>query len=331
MTAGGPSCFSSAFAGTASAQGEVTAGGTVEIIAGNSDHDSGVQGFDDLYSRLFVNYATELDNGLKVSSRVSVFASDDAIRGYSPGDVYVSVGSSFGTVTMGHHAMATHATLPFVFQVPSFAWWHWGLFSGLVEDDLISNGAWHYVNFGTTPAAISYATPSMGGLTAMVTYAPNAGADQTNSIKTAIEDDGAEDYLAGAIKYSGGMGGATIDLGASFQTASDDAVDSIAMSGIVGFGPATLAAAWHDNGDMGTQGWVLSAKYALGNISPGVSYNQLENENGGDETALILGVNYAVGGGLSVFAEYMAIDVENDTAEMSGEETILVSGATISF
>ena len=140
--------FGSAFAGTASAQGEVTVGGAVEVIGGTSDHDDGQDGFDrGLFSRINVNYSNTLDNGLVISGNIAyllnqrgsnatqTISTDDVNemmmdggmmmgdmeidvssgqnrQNYAPDILAISVGGGFGTVTMGHHAMAACAMLP---------------------------------------------------------------------------------------------------------------------------------------------------------------------------------------------------------------------------
>ncbi len=96
-------------------------------------------------------------------------------------------------------------------------------------------------------------------------------------------------------------------------------------------GGVSATSVWHGNGYMGTDGWTVSAKYVLGAIAPSFSYRQLENKDGGDESFFAADGNYAVGRGLVAFIEHMALDVENATADKSGEETILLSGVMLDF
>ena len=328
VTGKGPGCFSAAFAGTASAQGNVTAGGTLHIVGGISDHDDGVDGIESFYNRIVVGYSNALENGLEIGGRLAVFVENDSSRFYNPGESFVTIGGGFGTIALGNHVTAVHATVPFPILTPdSPHWGHQGMFSGLSP----SNGPGLWPFFGITPNGISYSTPTMGGLVAMVTFAPHADASQNNQIKDVVKADykadniDADDYMAAAIKYSGNMGGMDIALGVGMQTAEDDMVDSIVASGTLGVGGATLAASWHDNGDDGTEGITLSAKYTIGAIAPAIAYGQLENEDGGDESYLVVGSSYNVGGGLSAFAEYIALEVEDD------DETILLSGVRLDF
>lgn len=246
----------------------------------------------------------------------------DNTTNYAPDILSLSVGGGFGTVSVGAHAPASCAMLPRpIALVPGGvnATWY-TLFSGISS----INGTFSEANYCGTSESISYATPTMGGLSAMITYAPNMGANQGTTLRNAVADGAAEDYMSVAGKYSTDMGGMSLNVGAAFQTAADDAVDSQSVAGTIGFGGATLGAAWFDNGDISGQS--IGAKYTIGSISPGITYSSQERDSDGtEETALVLGASYAVGGGLSVFAEYMGFEQDDD------EETILMSGIFVAF
>ena len=151
-------------------------------------------------------------------------------QNYAPDILAVSVGGGFGTVTMGHHAMAACAMLPRpIAFVPGGvnATWH-SLFMG-VGTIIVTHSE---VNYCGTPTGISYSTPSMGGLAAMVSYAPNMDADQTGSLANASRD--GEDYLNAAVTFGSDMGGMSVNVGAAFQTAADDYVDSVTIAASAG-------------------------------------------------------------------------------------------------
>ena len=338
-------------AGTASAQGEVTVGGAIEVIGGTSDHDSGHDGLDrGLFSRINVGYTNTLDNGLEVGGNISYILNqrnpisiEDAKKdevdtervNYAPDVLFISVGGGFGTVTMGHHAMASCASMPRVIAfVPggvNATWYRH--FAGLWGKG--GNVTFSESNYCGTPTGISYSTPTMGGLSAMVSYAPNMDADQTKGLMKA---DGPNDYFAVAGTFSSDMGGMSLNVGGSYQQAADDLLESMAVAATVGMGGATVGFSWYDNGDKvegaayraGTEGWNVGAKYALGAITPGLTYSQFETDAGEEATAVVVGASYAVGGGLSVFAEYMGLEYE-DKDGMSDDETLLMSGVTLGF
>ena len=372
-----------AFAGTASAQGEVTVGGQVELIGGMSDHDKGVDGLDrGIFSRINVGYSNTLDNGLIISASISylvnqrggtgkVSASDLGLTADSAGMVMVdpmmqgdmsakdtmkmtskgtggvaynfapdvlslSIGGGFGTVSLGAHAPANCAILPrpiaFVPGGVNATWYT--LFSGVES----KNAVFTESNYCPTGEAISYATPSIGGLTAMVTYVPNSAATQASGLKDAVKDkDNKENYISAAGTFSTDMGGMNLTIGGAFQTANDDKVDSQTIVGTLGFGGATLGAQWFDNGDGAPSGSTLAAKYSLGAITPGVTYSQQDwdsgEQAGREESALVIGASYSVGGGLSVFVEYMSIEADymKDGEAVSDDDTLMMSGAIVSF
>ena len=356
----------------AQAQGEVTVGGLVEVIGGSSDHNEGVDGLDRGYfSRIVVDYDKTLDNGLQVSGDISYLLNQR--YAFAPDVLSLSVGGGFGTVTAGAAAAAACATMPRVIaMVPGGvnATWY-KLFSALGGDLPGNNGTFSEANYCGTSESISYQTPTMGGLQAMATYAPNMGSNQATHLRTA--QGAPEDYFAVAGKFSTDMGAMSLDLGASFQTAKDDRVDSVSVAGIVSVGGASVGVSWYDNGDAslmdlenpllddglgtnnlsGTEGFNVGANYTLGPIKPGVTYSSMDFKLAGsgsslaaEATALAVGASYAVGGGLSVFAEYMRVEGEynymvDDTSDFSEEdledlvgsadETILMAGAIISF
>ena len=328
----------------AQAQGEVTVGGVVEVIGGTSDHDKGKDGFDrGLFTRINVGYSNTLDNGIAINATINNIVHQEV--DYAPDVVFMSVGGGFGTVTMGNHAPAACAMMPRpIALVPGGvnATWH-SLFTG-TDTSNVTHSEYGYCS---TPTAISYATPSMGGLSAMVTYAPNTNADQTEAIGDAVDTgSNAEDYMAVAGSFSTDMGGMSLALGAAFQTAADDMIDSMTVAATVGMGGATVGFSWYDNGDAvvtgqddgkdeyvyrsGFEGWTIGANYALGSLKPGITYSSQESDSRMiEETALVIGATYALGGGFSVFAEYLSMETEINGAE--DEETILMSGAIVSF
>ena len=318
-----------AFAGTAHAQGEVTVGGAIEVIGGTSDHADGQDGFDrGLFSRINVNYSNTLDNGLVISGNIAYLLNqrgdnrtqtisaleamemmdmsdpmmdmdmDIDVSGgqnrqnYAPDILAISVGGGFGTVTMGHHAMAACAMLPRpIAFVPGGvnATWH-SLFMGVGTINVTHSE----VNYCGTPTGISYSTPSMGGLAAMVSYAPNMDADQTGSLSNASRD--GEDYLNAAVTFGSDMGGMSVNVGAAFQTAADDYVDSVTIAASAGMGGATVGFSWYDNGDntdgtyrSGTTGldrWreVLARRHHTGHHLQQPGMRLLRRQSGGNRS-----------------------------------------------
>ena len=355
-------------ANAAQAQGEVTVGGVVEVMGGTSDHDKGADGLDrGLFSRINVDYSNTLENGLEIGASLNHIIHQSAA--YPPDVMSVSVGGGFGTVSVGQHALATCATMPRPIALAAGgvnATWH-GAFMGTTTGN-ITHSEFGYCDAAT---AVSFATPTMGGFSAMVSYAPNRAANQTRGVAAARKNAAnVEDYVGIAGKFSTDMGGMSLNLGASMETGADDKIDSVSVAGTVGFSGLTLGASWFDNGDLvmtaaakeampalygtdadgnkvmvakaakaepagylsrsGYEGWTIGANYALGAIKPAITYSQQERaELMREETVLVVGASYALGGGATVFAEYFGIETEE--AGVSDDETILMSGIIVSF
>ena len=266
----------------------------------------------------------------------------DASTNYVPDVLSISVGGGFGTVSVGAHAPASCALLPrqiaFVPGGVNATWYM--LFSGVAS----MNGTFSEANYCGTSESVSYQLPSMGGISAMVTYAPNMKATQGGTLRNRVAAGGAEDYVNAAAAFSLDMGGMSLNLGGAFQTAADGKVDSQSVAATVSVGGATIGAAWFDNGAI--DGYTIGAKYAFGNLTPAITYSSQECEAAAakaptatkaataavparEETALVIGASYVVGGGLSVFAEYMGIKAE--MSGMTDDETLLMSGVIVSF
>ena len=312
----------------------VRAGGVIEFVAANTDN--GEEGFDPgRFSRIIVDYSNMLDSGLTVSGNISYMLNsrDGAQRPWAPDTLFMSVGGGFGTVSMGSHAMALCSLHVRAYALVPSGWWggHAGVGFGA------NGGGWFAEDGGcVTPSAVSYASPSMGGLSAMVSYAPDY---ETHQWANRNEDDdaptpAAENALEAAVRYAASMGGADFAISAGLQTAEDDALDSTVVGAQLGFGGITVAGDWVENakGD----GFSVGAKYTLGSISPGVSYSTTDYNTGGESTYLTVGASLQIGGGMSVWGEYQDIEstgraLSDDGEDVNGEDTVMIAGVAISF
>ena len=373
-----------AFAGTASAQDTapmadsepmtvnmhteeqhaVTVGGTVEVIFGNSEHDSGVDGMDrSLFSRINVNYDKTLENGLQIAGRIGYLLNNRSSTAYvdieddssftargadgtrklkvsgtdaggAPDVLFMSIGGGFGTVSVGAHAGATCSLMPRpVAFTQSLNWVYHLLFAGIAYENLLLQEP----QYCYTPEAVSYATPTIGGLKAMLTYAPNATANQSTSLANAVKNSGKDqtDLINGAATWASAMGGADISLGAGVNNSSGaDGVETLTASGTVGFGGVTVGASWFNHDHTDSTGYTLGAKYTIGALTPGVVYAVEEydatNAKFAQESALVVGATYTVGGGLIGFLEYMKIE-KDGRSETSAEDSLLIGGLRLDF
>ena len=340
-------------------QHAVTVGGTVEVLFGSSDHADGVDGMDrTIFSRINVNYDKSLDNGLAIAARISygLNARNSATYvdindpgntnnagklklpgtdlGGAPDVLFMTVGGGFGTISVGAHPGATCSLMPRpVAFTQTLNWIHHLQFSGIAYENLLLQEP----QYCATPESVSYASPSMGGLKAMVTYAPNAVANQAVSLKDAVNnsDTESEDLINAAASWSSSMGGADISLGAGLNNSSGaDGVETMTVAGTMGFGGVTVGASYFNHDHSDSTGYTLGAKYSLGPLTPGIVY-AVEEYDAADakftqESGLVIGASYAVGGGLLGFLEYMKLEKDGGT-EASDEDTLLIGGLRLDF
>ncbi len=322
----------------------VTVGGTIEFLAGMSDHEDGVDGFDrGLYSRFSISYDKTLSNGLEVDGRIAYHLNQrpggDATD-YAPDVLFVSVGGGFGTISAGAHAGASCSMLPRPLAFTrTMNWADYLVFSPLVISNTVH---FQEANYCNTDESISYATPSLGGFSAMVTFAPNVDATQTRGLKAAVAGNGLENRIDAAVAWTSAMGAADISLGAGFQTSSDsvtganDGLDVMTVAGTVGFGAVTIGASLVDDGAAGVDAVTLGAKYALGNLTPAITYSRQETDCGAgacfeEETGLVIGATYAMGGGFNIFLEYMALEQDGAGSTPDREDNLILSGIILNF
>ncbi len=307
----------------------------IEFLAANTD--KGEEGFDrGRFSRIVVDYSNTLDNGLMVSGQISYMLNsrDGTETGFAPDTLFTSVGGGFGTVSLGSHAMALCSLHVRAYSLVPSGWWggHAGVGFGA------KGGGWFAEGHGClTPTAVSYASPSIGGLTAMVSFAPKHGADQGNYRANADEMK-PENAVEAAVRYAANMGAVDIAVSAGMLTAKDDKFDSTVAGIQFGFGGATVAADWfetaHANGNGPGDGFSVGAKYTLGKISPAISYSTIDWETGGESSYLTVGATYQIGGGLSVWGEYQDIETTGrtgDKAENNNEDSVAIAGVVIAF
>ena len=309
----------------------VRVGGVVEFFAASTDN--GEEGFDrGRFSRIIVDYSNTLDSGLSVAGQISYTLNqrDGDVTNYAPDTLFMSVGGGFGTVSMGSHAMALCSLHVRAYALVPNGWWGGEAGVGFGA----KGGGWFAEDHGcATPSAVSYASPSMGGLSAMVSYAPKHGADQ-GAHRIEAPATGAENAMEAAVRYAANMGGADLAVSAGILTAEDNAFDSTVAGLQLGFGGVTVAADWFENvrpGD-GGDGFSVGAKYTLGSISPAISYSSADYQSGGESTYLTVGASLQVGGGLTVFGEYQDIETTGrPTAAANGEDSVILGGVAISF
>ena len=365
----------------------VTVGGHIEVLLGSTE--TGRDGMDrGIFSRINVSYDKTLDSGLEIGGRigyhlgnrnsaekvklryqtekevqdalakdpeaaVGMVRDEVTVAGTAPGGapdvLYMTIGGGFGTVSIGAHPGANCATLPRpVAFTQSLNLIYHLQFSKIRYSNLLLQEP----QYCATPESVSYATPNISGFKAMVTYAPNADATQSADLQAATSK--VEDLINATATWSSAMGGADISLGAGIITSSGTAPeDTQTVAGTIGFGGITVGASWFSNDKTSQDGYTVGAKYALGNLTPAITYASQDTDTatligvgkGGysEETSLIIGATYGLGGGLAVFAEYWKMEqtgfgVEYSAKNPAGdgqvtdkEDTLLIAGVQLSF
>ena len=345
-------------------QHAVTVGGTVEVLFGNSDHADGVDGMDrSIFPRINVNYDKTLENGLQIAGRIGYslvnrnsptfvdIENDDSFTkrdkdgkrklklpatdvGGAPDVLFMTIGGGFGTVSVGAHAGATCSLMPRpVAFAQSLNWIYHLQFSGLAFTNLLLQEP----QYCATPESVSYAIPGVGGLNAMVTYAPNAISNQSVGLKDAVKNSGKDstDLINAAATWSTAMGGMSATFGAGINNSSGaDGVETMTLAGTIGIAGATVGLSWFDHEHSNSTGYTIGAKYAIGSLTPGIVYAVEDDDDMdadfGQESALVVGATYAVGGGLVGFLEYMKIE-KDGRMKASDEDSLLIGGLRLDF
>ena len=198
---------------------------------------------------------------------------------------------------------------------------------------------------------ISYFSPRFSGLQLGVSLTPNTGADGDEG----AFDQGDENHIGVGVNYDNSFGGIRIRASAVYSSDTDRAIafggpfqvpreDTAAWSvgSIVGFGPFSVAANYTDNDDSDTplgsgdtwSHWNAAASFETGPMYFSVGYLDSIYEFGGSAaedtyTHIALTADYTVAPGLSVYAEFAAI--ESETGALSNEGTGVTLGVNVSF
>jgi len=196
---------------------------------------------------------------------------------------------------------------------------------------------------------MAYYTPRVGGFQLGVGYAPDANVNDGNGENSALEDTvsvGAN-YVAthgdvdvavsaGYISHEGGTGNANTDLNL-WQAGTQ-----------ISTGGFTFGLSYAETSDdseaqavPGGDGWTaaIGVNYASGPYTVGISYNTSEVEetaNDGRDTEgnqILLGFDYALGGGVDVDAHLLLRDIEGEDVGNGDDQDgwVFVTGMNVGF
>jgi len=285
-----------AFAGAASAQSSVTIYGKIDLgiaksnearttgtattgsfLAGAPDSDKAVmqQG---ARSRLGFRGTEDLGAGLKGNFNIEhSFTADNGVEAPQPPTVggsgfwsqsWIGLSGGFGEVRLGRDYSPVFYTAimgdPFGFDTVGQA------------------GAFHtYAGVATSRHnnQISYKTPSFGGLTAMVAFAPSEGTVTPGTTER-------KNAIGANLMYAAGP----LQVGFGFENSGNQATVSAAAGGVTTAAPASE-----------NKLYVLTAAYDLGFVRPIVQFSKGEADRGATEVAdnknWLIGATAPLGGG----------------------------------
>jgi len=283
--------------------------------------------------------STETTNGISVSAGATISRDTDDIREYSSvaaaatavtGMSALTFGMDGMTITLGDINNAGSGTGEGG-DVSTFASTHAGHFaggSGAESNDSAMDG----IADGT---GINVST-SMGDISVDATFVSKVGSG-SNSLLTNAKTVGTSSGYALNLGFD--MGGASVNVavgGAQAKataTKNDSAMAleasypvSDSLSVTVGGSNGTIAGNDEDN-------MFLSAAYTMdADTTLSLGYGTGDNTTGGaldKSTTTTVNVSRSLGGGMSVFAEYASVEVDNEGVTTSG--TALSVGTSVSF
>ena len=161
---------------------------------------------------------------------------------------------------------------------------------------------------------IAYATPNMGGFSAMAAYVSDWNGDTT--------DDNETDAYSINVAYSAGplwVGFGTQEISMNAAGVEDPSANRLAAS--YKLGAAKLTALWQETEDNGgTDGadqttWGIGGAYTMGNNTLKAQYyvaDEMDNTNDTGSSKVAVGIDHAMSKQTSVYAMYAAVD--NDDA-----------------
>ena len=281
----------------------------------------------------FTGRAT-LDSGINIMARVE-------LEGNTAGDQidesYIVVSGSFGQITLGSDDNAPDKMLlgysgQWATRVGSSPF----LRGKTWIKDASGLSTYSGLNWGGDSNKITYISPKLGGFSIGMSYTPD-GNEDTNANPNADMD--YHDGLAGGMAYSGKFGDVSFGGGVGYtaaQAGNDSGDDDLALWGVagrLGFGPATIAAAYKVQTDPKPDRHSvvdLGVRYVQGANSFSLSGSHSEADKG-DAAITVAVASYAraLGPGVKWFSDVMWTQSESATVTMmyNGDGTAITDPA----
>ncbi len=327
--------------------------GVGQAAANTRDHSISREG------EIWFTGSSTLDNGVTVGVNVQLEAET---CGDQIDESFIWFEGSFGKLQIGAENGAAQGLNVGVPKPTNF---FWGVNSAVMA--FVSGGGnavGNYIQYGNEfdgdQEKFTYYTPVLGGAQFGVSYTPDnkeigvAGATGAIGNRTVDPDNNVgqqSEIMSIGARWTGDLGGAGIRIGGGYMKGNLE-VSAAGSEDRDAWG-AGVSISWNQfnfgthylTDDGGTSGdntdradWTVGANYSMGPWQFGVEYGvgSLEAGAGGGEdetTAFAVGVNYGLGGGVSVQAEIQWWDIDDnlDAAANENDATVFLVGTTLFF
>lgn len=285
-----------------------------------------------------VNGEVTLDNGITAGMMVQVEADNNDGNGATDNidENIVFLEGSFGLIELGHEDGASDTMRYGATSVKAV---YPGTFNNTTGTFVNLNGSTPILTgFGDSGDAtkVNYYTPRFAGFQLGITHAPDANADAVFPGRAAGEN---TDFWEGGANYVNSFNG--FDLAASLTgttfNGSNGGDNWNASPGLVlGFGGFEIggSAGFGETGGEDTVAYDLGVGYSVGPWSMSLTGFMAEQDlaGGGEDerSEVALGINYALGPGVSVYASGAVGELDNDSAA-DNDYTSLLGGVGVSF
>ena len=305
---------------------------------GNKDH---VNEFDVKHdSEINFDWKQKLKNGLTVGGRMELEAGTGTATGDNTWDeTSMYVKGSFGKIQLGNNdpAAAYVGSVKGVGPVgivKSDA----GDWVGMTGAETIDND--NDVGMGDNQN-ITYFTPKMGNMSAIVSYMPDASSGTATDYDDS-ETSGDRDGISAMVKYAGKAGGAKYSFAVGYSQVDTGSVteDGWNMGITMSSGAYTFAAfsAEEDTGsgakntDAGASVKYQMNKSTAVSLQYGVAVNEATNGNDDETSIVTAGYSQKLGGGVSLEGSIFNADIDNDSdSSQNISEMGIVGGFKVKF
>ena len=172
--------------------------------------------------------------------------------------------------------------------------------------------------------AISYVTPSFGGVNGYAQVISDVDSDTTG---------GVPDKDLDGTTFGVSLVGDNYDLQASIYDVNSNfdsgEVELLSLGGSVSLGSLGVFATVQSEDVSGTDMWGLGASYRLNDTTFKAGYSTTDNDAGGEGSYIQLLADYDLGQGVSAFAQY--IEYDSDAEDTLGKGDALSVGIAYNF